>query len=537
MLTNITNIEKKEEKENFAVYTITENGRITYISPVGADYFGDTAEAIIGKKESDLFTSDIAFDFMEINQRVLITGKPQSHNVPYAINSQVHQIRITKYPIVHESGHTEVLMGVVEKLLPQQTAVSPSTTEFVQLNQQFWALQSATTAISNSLNIEHIQDNFVWEMAHLLQTTACAYYSWQENEKDLLLQAKYEESPATPFDAILDVKKQPFLRQAVEDFAIYQFHKSARHLSAQERGFLEAHGSYSALLIPLALQGNLIGLGVVMEKTEDRIFAETETAVAGLFADQTASTILNAQLYSQLLDANAQLKQSNEDLDAFARTAAHDLKSPIGSIIGFADLIKGDYANLTEDEMIEFLGIISRSSHQMQSIIDNLLMLARVRQQEVEISPLHMEHIIPEVMTRLAYLIKESGAKVIIQDTWPVAYGYMYWIEEVWANYISNAIKYGGEPPVIQLGATPLADGTVQFWVQDNGKGLSLEAQKKLFIPFSRVNQTRAIKGHGLGLSIVQRIMVKLGGAAGVESELDRGSKFYFILPAHAPVK
>jgi two-component system sensor histidine kinase/response regulator len=73
-------------------------------------------------------------------------------------------------------------------------------------------------------------------------------------------------------------------------------------------------------------------------------------------------------------------------------------------------------------------------------------------------------------------------------------------------------------------------DNMVQFWIQDNGPGLTPEEQAELFVPFTRLTQ-RPVEGHGLGLSIVQRIVQKLGGQAGVESEIGQGSKFYFVLP------
>ncbi|NLF76891.1 MAG: HAMP domain-containing histidine kinase, partial [Chloroflexi bacterium] len=103
--------------------------------------------------------------------------------------------------------------------------------------------------------------------------------------------------------------------------------------------------------------------------------------------------------------------------------------------------------------------------------------------------------------------------------------------EEVWANYINNAIKYGGEPPCVELGATAQPDGTVRFWVRDNGAGLTEEEQTRLFTPFTRLDQVRA-RGYGLGLSIVRRIMDRLGGEVGVESRDGEGSIFSFVLPA-----
>jgi signal transduction histidine kinase len=115
--------------------------------------------------------------------------------------------------------------------------------------------------------------------------------------------------------------------------------------------------------------------------------------------------------------------------------------------------------------------------------------------------------------------------------------GYGPWVEVVWTNYLSNAIKYGGRPPMVELGAQELPSPTnglptVRFWVHDNGPGLSDNEQARLFTPFERLHQTRA-PGHGLGLSIVQRVVTKLGGQVGVESNgvEGQGCIFYFTLP------
>ena len=108
--------------------------------------------------------------------------------------------------------------------------------------------------------------------------------------------------------------------------------------------------------------------------------------------------------------------------------------------------------------------------------------------------------------------------------------GHAPWIEEVWVNYITNAIKYGGEPPEIRLGWSQASEDFISFWVQDNGNGLTKEQQEKLFQPFTRFHAEMA-PGHGLGLSIVQRIILKSSGDVSVESEPNSGSRFFFTLP------
>jgi two-component system sensor histidine kinase/response regulator len=246
----------------------------------------------------------------------------------------------------------------------------------------------------------------------------------------------------------------------------------------------------------------------------------------------------------------AELKARNEELDAFAHTVAHDLKNPLNNVINSADLLTRGDATMLDEERQECLQTMVRSALKMGNIIDELLLLAGVRKAQVEIGPLDMAGIVAEAQLRLVHLIGDTRAEVILQDVsvWPVARGYGPWVEEVWVNYLSNALKYGGQPPRVELGADPLSilpsvaasggeegRGMVRFWVRDNGQGLTPEDQARLFTPFTRLDQARA-KGHGLGLSIVRRIVEKLGGQVGIESAgvPGQGSTFFFTLPGVA---
>lgn len=221
-----------------------------------------------------------------------------------------------------------------------------------------------------------------------------------------------------------------------------------------------------------------------------------------------------------------------EELEAFAYTVAHDLQEPLGSIIGFADALLQYHSSMSQKELHETLQSVARNSQKMSNIIDELMLLTGVRKQEVVVKPLNMADILVEAERRLSYMIEEYKAQISKPAQWPTAIGYAPWIEEVWVNYLSNAIKYGGNPPRLELGATVQEDGLISFWVRDNGPGLTPEEQDRLFTPFTRLDKVRA-KGHGLGLSIVRRIVEKLGGQVAVESdgEAGQGSKFSFTLP------
>jgi signal transduction histidine kinase len=168
----------------------------------------------------------------------------------------------------------------------------------------------------------------------------------------------------------------------------------------------------------------------------------------------------------------------------------------------------------------------------MGSISQELLLLARVRKADVVTEPLDMASIVKRARQRLEAMVEKVQAQVVVPATWPTALGYGPWVEEVWVNYLSNAFKYGGEPPHVELGATMQADGMARFWIRDNGPGLSLEDQERLFTPFTRLDPFKS-SGHGLGLSIARRIIERLGGHVGVESDgvPGRGSVFSFTLP------
>ncbi len=226
-----------------------------------------------------------------------------------------------------------------------------------------------------------------------------------------------------------------------------------------------------------------------------------------------------------------ELQARNEDLDAFAHTAAHDLKNPLALIVSLAYSLEENRASMSNEELDEHVQIVKNTAFKMSSIIDELLLLAEVRKVDVELEPLDMAVAVAAARQRLAQVIEECQGTIITPSTWPSALGYQPWVEEVWANYLSNAMKYGGCPPCVELGATPQPDGMVRFWIRDSGPGLTPEDLARLFSPFTRLSRIRA-SGHGLGLSIVRRIVEKLGGQVGAESQAGQGSLFFFTLPA-----
>ncbi|MGC9395482.1 MAG: response regulator [Anaerolineae bacterium] len=339
---------------------------------------------------------------------------------------------------------------------------------------------------------------------------------------------------------------------------------------------LYANGTRAYLSVPLPFQNQIIG-ALILESERPHAF----TAEHSRFAIQVAMTLaigihqarisLNLQqeiverkqAQAKLQTYTQELEGSNAELDAFAHTVAHDLRNPLTAIIGYAYLIEKQAIKQSPEKIVESAQQIVRGGHKMSDIINELLLLASVRKLEsIPRQELDMGVIVNEVRARLERMIADTGATLIMPERWPVAVGYAPWIEEVWANYLGNALKYGGSPPRVELGwemvkvrapqeevetahspagidnrgddtwirISPFRQMFVQFWAQDNGPGLTPEQQAQLFTQFTRLHQAHA-GGHGLGLSIVRRIVTRLGGTVGVESAPGQGSRFYFTLP------
>jgi signal transduction histidine kinase len=247
------------------------------------------------------------------------------------------------------------------------------------------------------------------------------------------------------------------------------------------------------------------------------------------------STIMKAEeelkkTNSQLLAEIEKREKLIEDLDAFAHTVAHDLKNSLSSIFSASEIMDEIIRQNDKNLLFELSNMINHSANKSIQITHDLLMLATTDKSKVELKILNMGDIFTEAQRQLFDLIKTSEAIITVPDKWQEAVGYGPWIEEVWTNYLSNAIKYGGNPPKIEVGSTVLTDGNIRFWIKDNGEGLFAEELRKLFKKFVRLNPQKA-DGYGLGLTIVKKIIEKLGGTVDVESIKGEGSVFSFTLP------
>ncbi|MGB8644702.1 MAG: hybrid sensor histidine kinase/response regulator [Anaerolineae bacterium] len=273
----------------------------------------------------------------------------------------------------------------------------------------------------------------------------------------------------------------------------------------------------------------------LQEKTKQ--LQDVNDELAREIVERKAEIVARAQAEAKLQQYAQELEARNAELDAFAHTVAHDLKNPLTTAINYLLVMEMGYGTMPFEEVQQYLHATSLAAWDMNNIISELLLLASVRRMEqVETKPIQMQSVVEQAQERLAAAIDQSHARIKTPASWPAVTSYAPWLVEVWANYLSNAIKYGGTPPEIELGfeepapADHHAAEDIRFWVRDNGNGLTPENQARLFTEFTRVGES-PIGGHGLGLSIVRRIVERLHGQVGVESQVGKGSLFWFTLP------
>lgn len=249
---------------------------------------------------------------------------------------------------------------------------------------------------------------------------------------------------------------------------------------------------------------------------------------------------LNQELEQRVAERTAQLTEANKELEAFAYSVSHDLRSPLRHIDGFLGLLK-EQPGVTFDAQSEhYMDTIAKAVKRMGELIDDLLSFSRMGRQEMSKAPVDLGALVNEVIHEFE---PEAEHRVI---DWrigelPVVFGDCAMLRVVLANLISNALKFTQtrEQTIIEIGALPDEPGheneTVVF-VRDNGVGFDMRYANKLFGVFERLHSFKEFEGTGIGLANVNRVISRNGGTTWAEGKVGVGATFYFSLPRGKPV-
>jgi PAS domain S-box-containing protein len=251
-------------------------------------------------------------------------------------------------------------------------------------------------------------------------------------------------------------------------------------------------------------------------------------------AAETEIYQLNEHLEERVSKRTLELTEANKELEGFSYSVSHDLRSPVRSILGFSKIIKREYGAAMEKDLAELFEYIENCSIRMNTIITDLLTLAKYGKEKLYMERVDMTKLFQNVWNNL----KRTAPANIVLDlpVLPYIEGDKSIIEQVLINLLSNAIKYSSkkENPIVQVGFKLESDFT-SFFVKDNGVGFNMEYYHRLFGAFQRLHGTSEFDGTGVGLLLVKRIIEKHGGAVWAESKVNEGATFWFTLPKALP--
>ncbi|MEX0720321.1 MAG: ATP-binding protein [Balneolaceae bacterium] len=225
----------------------------------------------------------------------------------------------------------------------------------------------------------------------------------------------------------------------------------------------------------------------------------------------------------------SQLQATNKELESFTYSVSHDLRAPLRAVHGYSQILLEDYYSELDKEGQRILAQIMQNAKKMGTLIDNLLSYTRIGKTDLQKTLVPLNELVVSVIKEFEQ-VHHHDAEIIVLPMGEVKADYMM-LSLVFQNLISNAIKYSSkeEKPIIEIGHTDTKKGKA-FFVKDNGAGFDMAYYDKLFGVFQRLHRDEDFEGTGVGLAIVQRIILRHSGEIWAKSEPGKGTEFYFTI-------
>jgi PAS domain S-box-containing protein len=241
---------------------------------------------------------------------------------------------------------------------------------------------------------------------------------------------------------------------------------------------------------------------------------------------------LNTTLEQRVSERTAQLEATNKELESFSYSVSHDLRAPLRAMDGFSRILEEDYAASLPPDAIKALQSVRGGARQMSLLIDGLLHLSRLGRQTLNKQTVQMSDLVVQALDTLKQEQEGRQLEVITGDL-PPCEGDPILLLQVWINLLSNAFKYTRQREFarIEIGCQVNENGEPVYFVSDNGVGFDMRYADKLFGVFQRLHSADEFEGIGIGLALVNRIILRHGGRIWAEAQPDAGATFYFGIP------
>lgn len=293
----------------------------------------------------------------------------------------------------------------------------------------------------------------------------------------------------------------------------------------------------SWLAISLRVKAQVIGI-IALDGHRVGQFSKKDAELAVTYANQVAIALENARLFSELQAELTErkrlieeLENKNAELERFAYTVSHDLKSPLITIKGFLGFLEQDASTGNMIRLRNDIRRIADATDKMQTLLNELLELSRIGRLVNPHQTVPFNEIVDDALATVHGRLQENSVQVKVQENMPSVHGDRQRLFEVLQNLIDNAAKFVRDQPdrLIEIGQDGYENDSPIFFVRDNGIGIDPIHHERIFGLFNKLDASS--EGTGVGLALVKRIVEVHGGRIWVQSEAGQGTTFYFTLP------
>jgi signal transduction histidine kinase len=445
--------------------------------------------------------------------------------------------------------------------------IQQRTRELEQSLEEVRALGEVSRAVSSSLDLGQVLTTIAEHAAKICEADAGHIFEYQEAIKEFRMTASWnirEEYLRSIEAAGVTLGKGAVGRSAVTGMPV-QIPDILAEPGYPFRDIV-AQGGYRAVLsVPMLREGQIIGAVVVVRKAPGS-FSEQDVNLLTTFANQTTIAIENARLYRDVTDKGRMLEEANQHKSQFLANMSHELRTPMNAIIGFSEVLLDPSLQVSDEDRAQFLTDILSSGKHLLKLINEVLDLSKIEagRMELQIAPADPSEILEAVQSTIRPLAAKKAITLQVESDHRIGPFPMdaARVKQILLNLAGNAIKFtpdGGHVtvtarlvkwstgqsvdtsgPIDNLTTRPIdTDGDwVEVAVSDTGPGIPAEEHERIFLEFQQVQTSRLAgkpEGTGLGLALAKRFVEMHGGKLWVESEVGKGSHFFFTLPVAGP--
>ncbi len=331
----------------------------------------------------------------------------------------------------------------------------------------------------------------------------------------------------------------PATRSVLENLTHQVFNISAENIPAEEKAHMQRYNIGSLAIMPLSVKGQSIGI-IDLESSQPYHFSAEEFNLITTIANQAGISIDNARLYEEQTETAEQLRELDRLKSQFLANMSHELRTPLNSIIGFSRVIMKGIDGPVTDLQHQDLSAIYNAGQHLLKMINDILDISKIDAGKMELAfeDVILDDVVNSVMSTARGLVKDKPVQLVtaIEENLPMITADSTRIRQILLNFLSNAAKFTDEGSITVTVRKQLNENNapeIYIAVTDTGIGIAPADQKDLFEPFTQVDgsATRASGGTGLGLSITRLLVELHGGRIGIDSDIGKGSTFYFTLP------